>query len=149
MRLPTRIAMIDYSDDHFQNSVPELTAGSLAELEDLNPSRSITLDFNAFTPNSATNGSVGTYAIIFGPGSTPFSTFVAPGVTSVTVPAGTLLGNTSYSLAIGVNTEFGFAVERQYQLHDRARVRRVGAELSRGAGWADRLPFARCSKRRV
>lgn len=120
----TDSATIDYSAEHFQSSVPELSPVSLTELEDLNPSQSVTLDFNAFTPDSATNSTVGTYVIISGPNSTPFSTFVAPGVTSVTVPAGTLLGNTSYSLAIdqggriatapnaeGVNTEFGFAVD--------------------------------------
>jgi len=101
-----------------------LTAASLAALEDLNPSKSITLDFNAFTPDAASDGSVGTYVTIFGPNSTPFSMFVAPRVTSVTVPGGTLAGDTDYSLAIdqggrietapnaeGVETEFGFSVD--------------------------------------
>lgn len=120
----TDSATIDYNADHFQGSIPELTAASFAGVEDWNPSHALTLSFNGFTPDPATTGSVGTYIDIFGPdGSNPFSTFVAPGVTSIVIPAGTLQGNTSYSLAIeqggrietspnaeGVETEFGFSI---------------------------------------
>ena len=121
----TDTATIDYISDHFQTSTPQLTAASFAALQNANPSQSLTLNFNAFTPDTATNDTVGTFFSIFAPnGSTVFTTFLAPNVTSVIIPAGTLKAATNYSLALdqggriftapngeGVETELGFAID--------------------------------------
>ncbi len=114
-------ATINYAADYFEPTVPALSAASFGAVQDWNPNQALTINFNAFTPNATTTGEVGTYVTIFGPNSTPFSTFVAPNVTSVTIPADTLAGGTNYSLQIsqggrvvvpqnaqGITTEFGF-----------------------------------------
>jgi len=121
----TSSATINYTADHFQTSVPALTATSLAAVLAWNTSQNVTLNFSDFTPDPATNDSVGTYVTIFASdGSTPFTTFIAAGdPTTVTVPVGTLDAGENYSLEIsqggrisepanadGVVTELGFAI---------------------------------------
>jgi len=115
-------ATIDYSADHIGPEVPQLTSSSLAAVLAWNAAQAVTLDFSNFLPDPDLNGTIGTYATIFGPDGVAFSTFVPVGdPPSVVVPAGTLNSGASYELmlsqggrigggpnAMGVVTEFGF-----------------------------------------
>ena len=97
----TDSATIDYTTDHFQSAIPTLAPASYAAIQSMDPTQAITLNFNSFTPDPATNAAVGTTVTIFAPnGAVAFTTFVAPNITSVTVPANTLQSDTTYNLNV-------------------------------------------------
>jgi len=91
-------ASINYTGNHFAN-VPTLSAGTYSALSGLDPDQPFTFNWTQFIPDTSINTPLEFFTIVNAASqSVVFSqTFLSNTITSITVPAGTLLPNTPYS----------------------------------------------------
>jgi len=89
---------VNYTGNHFAN-VPTLSSGTYTALSSLDPNQPFTFNFAQFTPDASINTPLEFFSIVDKANNAiVFSrTFLSDTITSVTVPAGTLLPNTAYS----------------------------------------------------
>jgi len=112
-------AVLNYTADAFTSAIPALSAASFNALSGLNPDTALSIGFNSFAPNAAASVAY-TFFSIYNSNGTAFSDgFLAPGTTSVFLPAGTLAADTTYTFELdfsdrvngtdlsGINTEVG------------------------------------------
>lgn len=107
--LGTASADLDLSIDLYPNNIPQFDAATFNGLQAVDPSVDFTVAFNGFTPSAA----LAVTGILFA-SSTHGGAILAPKPTSteIIIPAGTLLPNTQYSLALAYQQFiFGAVVE--------------------------------------
>ena len=93
-------ATLNYTTDAFTSAVPALSSATFSALQGLNPSTALTVGFNSFTPNAAASEGF-TFFSIFNSSGTVFTDgFLAPGTTSLVLPAGTLAADTTYTFEL-------------------------------------------------
>jgi hypothetical protein len=93
-------AVLNYTADAFTSAIPALSAASFNALSGLNPDTALSLDFNSFTPNAAASVAY-TFFSIYNSNGTAFTDgFLAPGTTSLILPAGTLAADTTYTFEL-------------------------------------------------
>jgi len=90
-------ATLNYTADAFTSAIPALSAASFNALNGLNPNTALTIGFNSFTPNAAANESYTFFSIFNSTGTAFTDGFLAPGTTSLFLPAGTLAAGTTYT----------------------------------------------------
>ncbi|HLN01532.1 MAG TPA: PEP-CTERM sorting domain-containing protein [Bryobacteraceae bacterium] len=115
-----------YPLDAFTTDIPALDPSAFIGLQGLNPTNSLTIGFNSFSPDSHANEAF-TFFTIFDAGTVVFTeAFLSNSTTSVFLPANKLLPGTSYSFeldfsdrirsldgATGVTIDQGFDVRTE------------------------------------
>jgi hypothetical protein len=96
----TNTATLNYTTDAFTSAIPALSAASFNALQGLNPNNALTIAFNSFAPSAAASQGF-TFFSIFNASGTLFTDgFLAPGSTSLLLPANTLAANTTYTFEL-------------------------------------------------
>lgn len=93
-------AALNYTTDAFTSAIPALNATSFNALNGLNPSTALTIGFNPFTVNPLASQGFTFFTIFNGSGTAFADGFLAPGSTSLVLPANTLLSNTTYTFEL-------------------------------------------------
>jgi hypothetical protein len=93
-------ATLNYTTDAFTSAIPALNATSFNALNGLNPSMALTIGFNPFTVNPAASQGFTFFTVFNGSGTAFADGFLAPGTTSLVLPANTLMANTTYTFEL-------------------------------------------------
>lgn len=103
MTSDSETATLDYTGDAYASAIPALTSGTWNALNGLDPSTAITVDFDTFTPASATtpgNGFV-FFSITDSMDASVFTDgFLDPSSGSLVLPANTLMPDTTYNFEL-------------------------------------------------
>jgi hypothetical protein len=94
------MATLDYTGDAFTSAIPALDAASFNALNGLDTSMALTIGFNPFTVNPSASQGFTFFTIFTNTGSVFFDGFLAPGTTSLVLPANTLSANTTYGFEL-------------------------------------------------
>jgi hypothetical protein len=87
---------INYSQDAYASNLPQMSAASFAAFQGMNPAKSLTVNFNAFSQNPVADASWTFFNIYSSTGVAFGAEFLPNTTTSVTIPGGTLAPNTTY-----------------------------------------------------
>jgi hypothetical protein len=98
----------NYSQNLFPGEIPAFAASTFTGLQGLNTTNAFTANFNTFTPNSGiSNPNAFTELYIIAGGVMVFDSGVLPdSITSLVIPADTLLPNTTYTAHLIFNNDF-------------------------------------------
>jgi hypothetical protein len=109
----TESVNINYTQNYFSSTPPQLTPASYAGLQDLNAGSAFDLQFNSFTPTpGATSSFTDVEISVPASGALVFSSLgsLAPSTTALVLPAGRLAAGTTYNLVLA-SVELSFMSE--------------------------------------
>lgn len=122
-------ATLNYSANHFDSTIPALSAASYTSLQGLNPANSLTINFDSFTAPDATVNETDTFFTIVNTttGTVAFSqAFLPNSTTSVVLPANTLAANTGYQFDLDFSNRINGSDAQSAFTLDSSEVRTDG-----------------------
>jgi len=136
----TQTASVNYTQDAYTSGIPQLTAASFNALLGLNTGlSSLTLNFNAFTPNALATSAF-TFFTIFG--SSQGCGFLSPSSTSCTINPQALTPGTTYtweldfSDRIETQTNFGYFTYTNFDVRTDGIFTTAASAVPEPATWA-------------